>query len=61
MTEPTGTLAKAYAPAEFEHEIYERWLGADVFAPDGAGSTTSRSSGAAVGPDDGAYAGAVLA
>ncbi|HEY5629318.1 MAG TPA: class I tRNA ligase family protein, partial [Candidatus Limnocylindrales bacterium] len=38
MTEPTGTLAKAYAPAEFEHDIYERWLAADVFAPDGAGS-----------------------
>jgi valyl-tRNA synthetase len=38
MTEPTGTLAKAYAPAEFEHEIYERWIAADVFAPDGAGS-----------------------
>jgi valyl-tRNA synthetase len=33
------TLAKAYAPAEFEHDIYERWLAADVFAPDGAGST----------------------
>ena len=32
-------LAKAYVPAEFEHEIYERWLAADVFAPDGAGST----------------------
>ena len=26
-------------PAEFEHAIYERWLTADVFAPDGAGST----------------------
>jgi valyl-tRNA synthetase len=39
MTEPTGELAKAYAPAEFEHDIYERWLAADVFAPDGAGST----------------------
>ncbi len=38
MTEPTATLAKAYAPAEFEHEIYERWMAADVFAPDGAGS-----------------------
>jgi valyl-tRNA synthetase len=38
MNEPTGTLAKAYAPAEFEHEIYERWVDADVFAPDGAGS-----------------------
>ena len=35
----TETLAKAYAPAEFEHDIYERWLAADVFAPDGAGST----------------------
>jgi valyl-tRNA synthetase len=34
----TEQLAKAYAPAEFEHEIYERWLAADVFAPDGAGS-----------------------
>jgi valyl-tRNA synthetase len=33
------TLAKAYAPAEFEHAIYERWLAADVFAPDGAGAT----------------------
>ncbi|MHB8959062.1 MAG: valine--tRNA ligase [Candidatus Limnocylindrales bacterium] len=43
MTEPTGTLAKAYAPAEFEHEIYERWLAADVFAPDGKGSTADWS------------------
>jgi valyl-tRNA synthetase len=32
-------LARAYVPAEFEHDIYERWLAADVFAPDGAGST----------------------
>jgi valyl-tRNA synthetase len=32
------TLARAYAPAEFEADIYERWLAADVFAPDGAGS-----------------------
>ena len=45
MTEQTaggpagGQLAKAYVPAEFEHAIYERWLAADVFAPDGAGST----------------------
>jgi valyl-tRNA synthetase len=40
MTEiqPPEALAKAYAPAEFEHDIYERWLAADVFAPDGAGS-----------------------
>ena len=33
------TLPKAYQPAEFEQAIYQRWLGADVFAPDGAGST----------------------
>jgi valyl-tRNA synthetase len=35
---PGGGLAKAYRPAEFETPIYERWLAADVFAPDGAGS-----------------------
>jgi valyl-tRNA synthetase len=42
MTEPQPQpegLAKAYVPAEFEHAVYERWLAADVFAPDGAGST----------------------
>jgi valyl-tRNA synthetase len=38
-TQQTEELAKAYVPAEFEHAIYERWLAADVFAPDGAGST----------------------
>jgi valyl-tRNA synthetase len=37
--EASGQLAKAYMPAEFEHDIYERWLAADVFAPDGTGST----------------------
>ncbi len=31
-------LAKAYRPADFEGAIYERWLAADVFAPDGRGS-----------------------
>ncbi len=31
-------LAKTYRPADFEGPIYERWLAADVFAPDGAGS-----------------------
>ncbi|MFM2105646.1 MAG: hypothetical protein RL338_678 [Chloroflexota bacterium] len=31
-------LAKTWQPAEVEGEIYERWLAADVFAPDGAGS-----------------------
>src|SRR3954454_19309526 len=40
MTGQAGEqLAKAYVPAEFEHGVYERWLAADVFAPDGAGST----------------------
>ncbi|HET7727091.1 MAG TPA: valine--tRNA ligase [Candidatus Limnocylindrales bacterium] len=32
-------LAKAYDPSAFEAAIYERWLAADVFPPDGAGST----------------------
>ncbi|MGD8683425.1 MAG: class I tRNA ligase family protein, partial [Chloroflexota bacterium] len=31
-------MAKAYQPAEVEPAVYERWLQADVFAPDGAGS-----------------------
>ncbi len=35
----TNDLPKAYRPADFEGAIYERWLAADVFAPDGAGST----------------------
>ena len=33
-----GRAAKAYRPGAFEAAIYERWLAADVFAPDGAGS-----------------------
>ena len=36
-------LPKAYAPAAFEHDVYERWVAADVFAPDGAGSTADWS------------------
>ena len=32
-------LPKAYVPADFESDVYARWLAADVFAPDGAGST----------------------
>src|SRR3990170_978365 len=36
-------LAKAYRPADFEGAIYERWLAADVFAPDGAGSRADES------------------
>jgi valyl-tRNA synthetase len=31
-------LAKAYRPAEVEHVVYQAWLDADVFNPDGAGS-----------------------
>ena len=34
-SEPMPT---AYQPGEFEARIYERWLEADVFAPDGRGS-----------------------
>jgi valyl-tRNA synthetase len=37
--QPPETLAKAYVPGEFERAVYDRWLAADVFAPDGAGST----------------------
>jgi valyl-tRNA synthetase len=38
-----GGLAKVYRPADVEGAIYERWLAADVFAPDGAGSTADGS------------------
>ncbi len=31
-------MAKAYQPAHVEAAVYARWLAADVFAPDGAGS-----------------------
>ena len=31
-------LAKAYRSSEVETVVYQRWLDADVFAPDGAGS-----------------------
>ncbi|MES2209076.1 MAG: valine--tRNA ligase [Chloroflexota bacterium] len=34
----TRELPRAYVPADFEGAIYERWLEADVFAPDGKGS-----------------------
>jgi valyl-tRNA synthetase len=36
-------LPKAYTPHDVEGTIYERWLAADVFAPDGAGSTADPS------------------
>ena len=42
MQEPRE-LPKAYVPAEFEGVIYERWISADVFAPDGAGSRADPS------------------
>jgi valyl-tRNA synthetase len=32
-------LPKTYTPRDVEGAIYERWLAADVFAPDGKGST----------------------
>ena len=32
-------LSKTYTPRDVEGAIYDRWLAADVFAPDGAGST----------------------
>jgi len=40
---PTDTadetaLAKAYRPGEIERAVYQSWLDADVFNPDGAGS-----------------------
>ncbi len=36
-------LDKAYAPADVEGAVYERWMAADVFAPDGAGSRADAS------------------
>ena len=32
-------MPTSYRPAEVEPAVYARWLAADVFAPDGAGST----------------------
>jgi valyl-tRNA synthetase len=37
--QPESALPKAYRPTDVEGPVYERWLAADVFAPDGAGST----------------------
>ena len=39
----TRELAKACRPADFEGRIYDRWLAADVFAPDGRGSRADGS------------------
>ena len=46
MTESAAQqgLPKAYTPRDVEGAIYERWLAADVFAPDGAGSTATRAA-----------------
>ena len=41
--ESARELPKAYVPADFEGAIYDRWLAADVFAPDGAGSRADAS------------------
>ena len=38
---PANELPKTWTPAQFEAGIYERWLEADVFAPDGKGSAAS--------------------
>ena len=38
-------LPKAYDAASVEAGIYARWLAADVFAPDGAGSRGATSPG----------------
>jgi valyl-tRNA synthetase len=45
MTEPAARpgLPRAYQPSEVEGPIYERWLAAGVFAPDGAGSRADDS------------------
>ena len=40
---PTTDMAPAYQPADVEPAIYQRWLDADVFAPDGAGSRADQS------------------
>jgi valyl-tRNA synthetase len=43
MSSETRELPKAYAPAAFEGAVYERWVAADVFAPDGRGSRADAS------------------
>src|SRR6266508_6636537 len=42
-TQTAAGLPKAYPPADFEGTIYERWLTADVFGPDGEGSTADQA------------------
>ena len=45
MTAPTERpqLAKAYDPQAFEQALYQRWLEADMFAPDGRGARVDES------------------
>jgi valyl-tRNA synthetase len=43
MGQGSAGLAKTYRPFEVEGPTYERWLAADVFAPDGAGSRADDS------------------
>ncbi len=38
QTNRTAEMPKAYKPGEIEHAIFERWVAADVFDPDGKGS-----------------------
>ena len=39
----TSELPKAYVPREFEGAVYDRWIAADVFAPDGRGTRADAS------------------
>ena len=39
-------MPKTYDPSTVETAIYERWLAADVFAPDGRGSRADASQAA---------------
>jgi valyl-tRNA synthetase len=41
-------LAKAYRPGDVEHVVYQDWLDADVFNPEGAGSRADWSKPAFV-------------
>ena len=43
MANTANELPKAYVPADVEPGVYARWLAADVFAPDGTGSTADQS------------------
>jgi len=38
QTKSTAEMPKAYKPGEVEHDIFERWVAADVFNPEGKGS-----------------------